>query len=281
MTQRTKSTLQTSIGADLANNSTGEISAQDIRDIATDITDSTEMGVVTITEDYTAAGYTTILVNNSAADATVTLPTASSASERIYNIKKINSSASYKVIIDGDGSETIDGSTTYNLYLQYESVKIQSDGSSWYILEKNLTPFLAKITRDSTQAVSHDTVTVVSYDNAVFDNGSIWEYSDTSFNYRVTIKRAGKYEITVYNSLTSYEQRYLASGVKLNGSTVQKYHFDYSSSSVGRPMSTLNITLDLSSGDYIEGLVYHNSGVTKSTNTSLHYKPELTIKEII
>lgn len=278
MTQRTKSTLQTNIGADLANNSTGEISAQDIRDIATDITDSTEMGVVTITEDYTAAGYTTILVNNSAADATVTLPTASSASERIYNIKKIHSSASYKVIIDGDGSETIDGSTTYNLYLQYESVKIQSDGSNWHILEKNLTPFLAKITRDAAQTISHDTITVVSYDNAVFDNGSI---SDTSSNYRVTIKRAGKYEITVYNSLTNYEQKYLASGAKLNGSTVQKYHFDYSSSSVGRPMSTLNITLDLSSGDYIEGLVYHNSGVTKSTSTSLHYKPELTIKEII
>ena len=278
MTQRTKSTLQTNISADLASNTTGEISAQDIRDIVTDITDSTEMGVVTITEDYTAAGYTTILVNNSAADATVTLPTASSASERIYNIKKIHSSASYKVIIDGDGSETIDGSTTYNLYLQYESVKIQSDGSNWHILEKNLTPFLAKITRDAAQTISHDTITVVSYDNAVFDNGSI---SDTSSNYRVTIKRAGKYEITVYNSLTNYEQKYLASGAKLNGSTVQKYHFDYSSSSVGRPMSTLNITLDLSSGDYIEGLVYHNSGVTKSTSTSLHYKPEFTIKEII
>ena len=278
MTQRTKSTLQTNISADLASNTTGEISAQDIRDIVTDITDSTEMGVVTITEDYTAAGYTTILVNNSAADATVTLPTASSASERIYNIKKIHSSASYKVIIDGDGSETIDGSTTYNLYLQYESVKIQSDGSNWHILEKNLPPFLAKITRDAAQTISHDTITVVSYDNAVFDNGSI---SDTSSNYRVTIKRAGKYEITVYNSLTNYEQKYLASGAKLNGSTVQKYHFDYSSSSVGRPMSTLNITLDLSSGDYIEGLVYHNSGVTKSTSTSLHYKPEFTIKEII
>jgi hypothetical protein len=278
MTQRTKSTLQTNISADLANNSTGEISAQDIRNIVTDITDSTEMGVVTITEDYTAAGYTTILVNNSAADATVTLPAASAASERIYNIKKINSSAAYKVIIDGNGSETIDGSTTYNLYLQYESVKIQSDGSNWHILEKNLVPFLAKITRDASQSISHDTITVVNYDSSTFDNGSI---ADTSSNYRVTIKRAGKYQIAVYNSLTTYEQKYLASGVKLNGSTVQKYHFDYSSSSVGRPMSTLIITLDLSSGDYIEGLVYHNSGVTKSTNTSLHYKPELTIKEII
>ena len=278
MTQRTKSTLQTNISADLANNSTGEISAQDIRNIVTDITDSTEMGVVTITEDYTAAGYTTILVNNSAADATVTLPAASAASERIYNIKKINSSAAYKVIIDGNGSETIDGSTTYNLYLQYESVKIQSDASNCHILEKNLVPFLAKITRDASQSISHDTITVVNYDSSTFDNGSI---ADTSSNYRVTIKRAGKYQIAVYNSLTTYEQRYLASGVKLNGSTVQKYHFDYSSSSVGRPMSTLIITLDLSSGDYIEGLVYHNSGVTKSTNTSLHYKPELTIKEII
>ena len=278
MTQRTKSTLQTNINADLADNISGLISAQDIRDIVTDITDSTEMGVTTVTESYTAAEFATILVNNSAADATITLPSASSANERIYNIKKIHSGETYKVIIDGDSSETIDGATTYNLYIQYESVKIQSDGSNWHILEKNLIPFHAKITRDAAQSISHDTITVVNYDNEVVDVGSI---ADTSSTYRVTIKRAGKYQIVVYNSLQAFEHKYIASGLKLNGSTVQKYHFDYSSHGSARPMSTLTITLDLASGDYVEGLVYHNSGVTKSTSTSLHYKPELTIKEII
>ena len=278
MTQRTKSTLQTNINADLANNTSGSISAQDIRDIVTDITDSTEMGVTTVAGSYTAAEFATILVNNSAADATITLPSASSASERIYNIKKIHSGETYKVIIDGNSSETIDGATTYNLYMQYESVKIQSDGSNWHILEKNLIPFHAKITRDAAQSISHDTITVVNYDNEVFDVGAI---ADTSSTYRVTIKRAGKYQIVVYNSLQAFEHKYIASGLKLNGSTVQKYHFDYSSHGAGRPMSTLTITLDLASGDYLEGLVYHNSGVTKSTSTSLHYKPELTIKEII
>ena len=278
MTQRTKSTLQTNINADLANNTSGSISAQDIRDIVTDITDSTEMGVTTVAGSYTAAEFATILVNNSAADATITLPSASSANERIYNIKKIHSGETYKVIIDGDSSETIDGATTYNLYIQYESVKIQSDGSNWHILEKNLIPFHAKITRDAAQSISHDTITVVNYDNEVFDVGAI---ADTSSTYRVTIKRAGKYQIVVYNSLRAFEHKYVASGLKLNGSTVQKYHFDYSSHGAGRPMSTLTITLDLASGDYLEGLVYHNSGVTKSTSTSLHYKPELTIKEII
>jgi|LUMF01.1.fsa_nt_gb hypothetical protein len=278
MTQRTKSTLQTNINADLADNTSGSISAQDIRDIVTDITDSTEMGVTTVTGSYTAAEFATILVNNSAADATITLPSASSANERIYNIKKIHSGETYKVIIDGNSSETIDGATTYNLYMQYESVKIQSDGSNWHILEKNLIPFHAKITRDAAQSISHDIITVVNYDNEVFDVGSI---ADTSSTYRVTIKRAGKYQIVVYNSLQAFEHKYIASGLKLNGSTVQKYHFDYSSHGSARPMSTLTITLDLASGDYIEGLVYHNSGVTKSTSTSLHYKPELTIKEII
>ncbi len=278
MTQRTKSTLQTNINADLADNISGLISAQDIRDIVTDITDSTEMGVTTVTESYTAAEFATILVNNSAADATITLPSASSANERIYNIKKIHSGETYKVIIDGNSSETIDGATTYNLYMQYESVKIQSDGSNWHILEKNLIPFHAKITRDAAQSISHDIITVVNYDNEVFDVGSI---ADTSSTYRVTIKRAGKYQIVVYNSLQAFEHKYIASGLKLNGSTVQKYHFDYSSHGSARPMSTLTITLDLASGDYIEGLVYHNSGVTKSTSTSLYYKPELTIKEII
>ena len=279
MTQRTKSTLQTNINADLANNTSGSISAQDIRDIVTDITDSTEMGVTTVAGSYTAAEFATILVNNSAADATITLPSASSASERIYNIKKIHSGETYKVIIDGNSSETIDGATTYNLYIQYESVKIQSDGSNWHILEKNLIPFHAKITRDASQSISHDTITVVNYNNEVFDVGAIATTGESSA--KVTIKRAGKYQIVIYNSLPTFEHKYVASGLKLNGSTVQKYHFDYSSHGSSRPMSTLTITLDLDSDDYVEGLVYHNSGVTKSTSTSLHYKPELTIKEII
>lgn len=64
---------------------------------------------------------------------TVTLPDASNADGRLYNIKKIDSSAS-TITVDGAGSETIDENTTISLMAQNESVTIMSDSTNWWIL---------------------------------------------------------------------------------------------------------------------------------------------------
>lgn len=64
---------------------------------------------------------------------TINLPTASGISGRIYHIKKIDSSAN-AVTIDGNGGETVDGTTTKVLSSQYDSVMIVSDGSNWLII---------------------------------------------------------------------------------------------------------------------------------------------------
>lgn len=101
------------------------------------VTGSTAHSIVTKTANYTAtASDYTIVCNNSGA-ITITLPAASGATGRVYVIKKI-SGALNNVVIDGNGSETIDGSTTRTLTLQNESAMIQCDGSSWYIISKHL-----------------------------------------------------------------------------------------------------------------------------------------------
>ena len=82
--------------------------------------------------DGTATG-ATVLVNASGGAVTITLPTAAVGEDRRYTIKKIDSSA-FTVTIDGNGAETIDGATTAVITMQYESVTVQSDGTSWYIL---------------------------------------------------------------------------------------------------------------------------------------------------
>lgn len=98
---------------------------------------STAHSIVTKTANYTAtASDYSILVNNSGA-ATITLPVASTAAGRVYNIKKI-SGVLNNVVIDPNGSETIDGALTRTLTMQYEAVIIQCDGTSWYILSKFL-----------------------------------------------------------------------------------------------------------------------------------------------
>ncbi len=77
--------------------------------------------------------HSTILVNASSTLITITLLPTSGITGHIYNIKKIDSSGN-NVIVDGNASETIDGSSTAVITTQYENITIQTDGSNWHIL---------------------------------------------------------------------------------------------------------------------------------------------------
>ena len=94
--------------------------------------------VVRSTRTVTAA--TTVTLDDSlvCADATsaafaVTLPTARIASGRTFQIKRINAGAN-AVTVTAAGTNTIDGSATYSLAVQYQSVTVQSDGATWWIV---------------------------------------------------------------------------------------------------------------------------------------------------
>jgi hypothetical protein len=71
----------------------------------------------------------TILVNAASGAVTITLPSAASANEYHFTIKKIDTSSN-TVTIAG----TIDGTTNYVLYSQHEAVRVQSDGSAYWII---------------------------------------------------------------------------------------------------------------------------------------------------
>lgn len=88
----------------------------------------------TVSTDITAqATDHTILVNATSANRTVTLPAVATNAKRRYEIKKIDASAN-TVTIDGNASETIDGTTTKVLTTQYQSVAIHCDGATWWIV---------------------------------------------------------------------------------------------------------------------------------------------------
>lgn len=61
----------------------------------------------------------------------VTLPPAASSEGKVYHIKNIGTGV---ITVDGNDSETIDGGATAVLTVQYESITILSNGTSWYIL---------------------------------------------------------------------------------------------------------------------------------------------------
>lgn len=90
--------------------------------------------IATKTANYTMTSSDgTVLADASSGAITITLPAAASSAERIFTIKKKDVTANI-VTVDANASELIDGFTTYLLSTQYEAIKIQSDGTAWWII---------------------------------------------------------------------------------------------------------------------------------------------------
>jgi hypothetical protein len=64
---------------------------------------------------------------------TLTLPAASGNTGLTYIIKKVDSTGN-SLTIDGNASETIDGSTTAVISSQYDSITIICNGTNWDIV---------------------------------------------------------------------------------------------------------------------------------------------------
>jgi len=91
--------------------------------------------VVSKTGDYTlTTSDDIVLADPTSASFTLTLPTAVGVQGKRYKIKSIGTDDSRPVILDPDGSETIDGFTTYNIYGQDTAIEVVSDNSNWEIV---------------------------------------------------------------------------------------------------------------------------------------------------
>lgn len=76
----------------------------------------------------------TFYVTTGSSTITITLPTAADNEYRVIEFIKIDS-GSGKITVDGEGAETINGSATIDLKLQYRGIRIKSYGSGWYIVD--------------------------------------------------------------------------------------------------------------------------------------------------
>lgn len=88
------------------------------------------------TTTYSATGNDDVIsVDASGGSWTLSLPAAASNTGKILTIVRTDQTLANAVTIDGNASETINGSTTRKLATQYESYTIQCDGSNWIILQ--------------------------------------------------------------------------------------------------------------------------------------------------
>jgi hypothetical protein len=111
-----------------------------------DINQVTKTGSATLT-----TAETVVLANASAGAITLTLPAASGVTPRtLYFIKKIDTALNNLVTIDGNASETIDGSLTITLSQRGEGVILQTDGTNWRVLQRTIYGREAYRTKGST-----------------------------------------------------------------------------------------------------------------------------------
>jgi hypothetical protein len=89
--------------------------------------------VATVTTSSSAGDYTVLLVNATSGQITISLPLASTVTNKIYKIKKIDSSVN-TVVIDANASETIDGDLTKEIAFQNTALQLVCNGISWYIV---------------------------------------------------------------------------------------------------------------------------------------------------
>ena len=76
-----------------------------------------------------------IICDATAGAITMTLPPAALVPGRIYTFKRIN--AGNAVIVDGYGSETIDGALTHTLSPQWNGATVMSNGVAWFKIIAN------------------------------------------------------------------------------------------------------------------------------------------------
>jgi len=101
------------------------------------------LGAMRVSRTASAAGNYTVLTTDmivgktgiTGGGDTVTLPAAATAAVgRLYVIKdESGTAATNNITIDGNGAETIDGSTTVAINTNYGSVSLYTDASNWFI----------------------------------------------------------------------------------------------------------------------------------------------------
>jgi hypothetical protein len=95
---------------------------------------SSDIAIQSVSTNTSISGAAKLVkVDATSGNITITLPQASTVPGRIYRIKKMDSSAN-TVLIDGDGSELIDGVADFTIYDQYYCLSVVSDGTGWNII---------------------------------------------------------------------------------------------------------------------------------------------------
>jgi len=204
-----------------------------------------------------------ILADTSGGAWTLTLYAASTNGGRRLRVTKTTSDSN-ALTIDGNGAETIDGSTTITLDLQYESVLLYCDGSNW-LIEREKVPTVAAIYETNAgQSITNSTFTIVDYEDSVVDTHSS---VTTGGSWAFTAPKAGLYEVSATVNMNALDDQkklelrlYVNGGVEAGAPTEQASVNDTHG-------TTVTAILSLSKNDTVDARVYHEDASANNLNS--------------
>lgn len=264
----------------LADNTAGDISAQDVRDLAasTFLLDSIE---TSITGTATATLDAMHVCSGTSVDYTVTLPTAVGNAGRLM-LFRMSNALTRLVTLDGNSSETIDDAAARVMWAG-ESALLISDGSQWCKIAGRSIPMTARMTRSSAQSIANNTVTKVTLNSATINTGTI---ADPTTNNRVNIRRAGNYRSLASwgASLIFDSGERIVTELWLNGVTTGTriaINLVLSPSAAQSLVCVASTADTLAAGDFIEMAVQQNSGASLNTSTAGGFLPFALVEEVV
>lgn len=159
-----------------------------------------------VTGTASATGTDDILLLSSASF-TLTLPTAVGVTGKQYKIIHNGTSVTQVYTIDGNGSETISGATTYLLNLNQETVSIVSDGANWVITDRYIPTVGMRVVGNPANATADNPFI---YATETFDSHGAYDTGTGRF----TAPKGGIYQVSgfIYSPTSGTQIRVFVDG---------------------------------------------------------------------
>lgn len=228
------------------------------------------LSIRTESSNYTAvATDDVILVDASSGNVTITLPTAVGNSGKVFYIKKIDTSIN-TVIVDGDGTETVEGELTQVIGLQDDFLTLFSDNSNFRIIGA-YRGVIAKYSTNAGQSIPNSTATTVIFEDLGYDSHGAMNTSTGEY----TVPYKGKYRVTstlTFGSSTTWSgTEVLRMDVRVFGISTDSPINTYPNNSSGGAIAAGiagSVDVECDAGDVIEVRVDQRSGASLSLLTS-------------
>lgn len=256
------------------------------------------------TGNYTiTAQDSVILASPSSGDITITLPSAAEATLGMrFLIKKVIANA-HKVTVTDGASAHVDHASDQFLHVEGDFIEVvcaytNQPNYEWIAVGKYYTPHCIRVEQSSTQSVAvRATSGSSTYKKVTWSDGDDSHAVGITLDHtndRVTIARAGKYNISAQVSLArDSDEHRLYWGFAKNGTTdasiisVSKVKEKNSADTTGNYYNHQSIQASLAAGDTIYIMIWQHGppagagGSVNTVTTATRHRTKLHLNEII